>query len=118
MKHVLYINHCSITDSKITNSIRSRNNIHDTTDSTTLVWGPFHLPGIFGIAVNVFAVAFGIIILTFSFFPAYSDVTPQTMNYSVLMTFAVILFAVVYYVLYARKEFKGPIMELEATSVE
>ena len=33
------------------------------------------------------------------------------MNYSVLMTFSVVLFAVLYYVLWARKEFHGPIVE-------
>ncbi len=66
----------------------------------------------FGIAVNVFAVCFGIIIFVFSFFPAAMSVTPDTMNYSVLMTFSVLVFAVVYYFLYARKEFTGPIVEV------
>lgn len=81
-------------------------------EPNTLVWGPFHLPGMFGIAVNVFAVCFGIIIFVFSFFPAAMSVTPDTMNYSVLMTFSVLVFAVVYYFLYARKEFTGPIVEV------
>lgn len=83
-----------------------------------LVWGPFHLPGIFGIAVNVFAVCFGIIIFIFSFFPAYYHPGPTLMNYSVLMTVAVIIFALIYYVVYARKEFKGPIVEVTPYGVE
>lgn len=34
------------------------------------------------------------------------------MNYSVLMTGSVVIFAIVYYVVWARKEYKGPIMEV------
>ncbi|KAL8860951.1 MAG: hypothetical protein Q9178_002706 [Gyalolechia marmorata] len=77
-----------------------------------LTWGPFHLPGIFGIAVNFFAVAFGLIIFFFSFWPVATPVTPATMNYSILMTAAVVLFAVLYYVVYAKKVYRGPIVEV------
>ncbi len=34
------------------------------------------------------------------------------MNFSVLMTGSVVLFAVLYYVLWAKKEYKGPIVEV------
>lgn len=81
-----------------------------------LVWGPFHLPGVFGIAVNVFAVAFGLIIFFFSFWPVATPVTPATMNYSIVMTGAVVTFAVLYYVIYARKVYTGPIVEVTPCS--
>lgn len=84
----------------------------------TLTWGPFHLPGAFGIAVNLFAVCFGVVIFVFSFFPVATPVKPTSMNFSVLMLGAVILFAGLYYVLWARKEYEGPIMEKTAYSVE
>ena len=34
------------------------------------------------------------------------------MNYSVLVTGFVVLFSVVYYLLYARKVYKGPLVEI------
>ncbi|KAL8775891.1 MAG: hypothetical protein Q9194_003536 [Teloschistes cf. exilis] len=102
---------------RCTNRIRSRGSVDDTSDTSQLVWGPFHLPGLFGIAVNAFAVAFGIIIFVFSFFPASYHPEPDTMNYSVLMTAAVVIFSVVYYVVWARREFKGPVVETGAWSL-
>ncbi|KAL9013793.1 MAG: hypothetical protein Q9173_001537 [Seirophora scorigena] len=99
---------------RCTGSIRSRNSLDDTTEPGVLVWGPFHLRGIFGIAVNVFAVCFGIIIFVFSFFPVSYRPGADGMNYSVVMTPAVAVFSVLYYVIWARKEFKGPIVEVTA----
>ncbi|KAI4191903.1 MAG: hypothetical protein LQ346_004571 [Caloplaca aetnensis] len=98
---------------RCTGGIRSRSSIDDTTEPGVLVWGPFHLPGVFGIVVNVFAVCFGIIIFVFSFFPVSYHPDAAGMNYSVLMTAAVVGFSVVYYVVWARKEFKGPIVEVD-----
>ncbi|KAL8831384.1 MAG: hypothetical protein Q9170_005319 [Blastenia crenularia] len=98
---------------RCTGGIRSRNHLEDTSEPGVLIWGPFHLPGILGIAVNFFAVCFGIIIFVFSFFPVSYHPGVAGMNYSVLMTAAVVIFSVVYYVFWARKEFKGPIVEIE-----
>ncbi|KAL8686759.1 MAG: hypothetical protein Q9218_006884 [Villophora microphyllina] len=103
---------------RLRGSIRSRNHLDDTSDPSQLIWGPFHLPGILGIVVNAFAVCFGIIIFVFSFFPASYHPAPDTMNYSVLMTFAVILFSIIYYIVWARREFKGPIVETSGFRVE
>lgn len=98
---------------RCTGGIRAQNSIDDTTEPGVLVWGPFHLPGVFGILVNVFAVCFGIIVFVFSFFPVSYYPDAESMNYSVLMTTAVVGFSVVYYVVWARKEFKGPIVEVD-----
>ena len=62
--------------------------------------------------VNIFAVAFGIIIFIFSFFPVATPVTPATMNYSIVMTGAVAVIAVGYYIIYARNVYTGPIVEV------
>ncbi|KAL8906009.1 MAG: hypothetical protein Q9207_002294 [Kuettlingeria erythrocarpa] len=108
---------------RCTGGIRSRNPRHSMPNDgllspETLTWGPFHLPGAFGIAVNLLAVCFGIVIFVFSFFPTATPVTPETMNYSVLMLGAVILFATLYYVLWARRAYVGPIVETTPHSVE
>ncbi|KAL8703403.1 MAG: hypothetical protein Q9201_003406 [Fulgogasparrea decipioides] len=97
---------------RCTGGIRSRSSFDDTSEPNVLIWGPFHLPGIFGIAVNLFAVCFGIIIFVFSFFPAYNHPGAEFMNYSVLMTFAVGIFALIYYLVWARRDFNGPIVEV------
>ena len=94
---------------------------HDTTDLShgiddmRLVWGPFHVPGIWGIFVNGIACVYVVIILFFSFFPPETPVTPATMNYSVLVFGTVILFSIVYYFLYAKKHYKGPFVEVVAS---
>jgi len=103
---------------RVTGGIKSRNDINDTSEPGQLVWGPFHLPGIFGIAVNLFAVCFGIIIFFFSFFPTATPVKAASMNYSVLMTGSVVLFAVFYYIVWAKKEYKGPIVEVTPYGME
>ena len=59
------------------------------------------------------ACAYSIIILFFSFWPPATPTTAATMNYSVLMTGAVLVFSVVYYFLYARKMYTGPVLENE-----
>ena len=86
----------------------------DDTDgqASPLVWGPFHIPGIFGIVNNAFSVGFGSIILFFSFWPTATPVVPATMNFSVLMTGFIVLFATFYYLVWARYNFKGPIVEV------
>ena len=98
---------------RLTGAIRSPTDVaNDTGEANQLIWGPFHLPGIFGILVNAFSVIFGIIIFFFSFWPVATPVTAPHMNFSVLMTGSVVLFAIVYYVLVAKKTYKGPIVEI------
>ena len=102
---------------RCTGAIRKATDVaNDTGEANQLVWGPFHLPGLFGIIVNVWAVSFGIIIFFFSFFPVATPVTAAKMNFSVLMTGAVVLFAVLYYVVWARKTYEGPIVEVTPVS--
>ncbi len=80
----------------------------------TLTWGPWHLQGWFGIAVNAFACVYMIIILFFSFWPPVTPTKTSTMNYSALVTGAVLIFSVFYYLLRARKVYTGPVIEVIA----
>ncbi|KAI1120828.1 putative GABA permease [Nemania abortiva] len=74
-------------------------------------WGPWKLPGLLGVANNTFTCLFLVYILFFSFWPTFRDVTPQNMNWAVLVTVVVLSFSVIYYLLWARHVFKGPIRE-------
>lgn len=103
---------------RLTGKIRSQHEISpDSSETSPLVWGPFRIPGIFGIINNTFSVIFGIIIFFFSFFPYATPVEASTMNYSVLMTGFVVLFATFYYLVWARKNFKGPVVEVTPYSM-
>lgn len=81
------------------------------TAGAELVWGPFRLPGAFGIANNVFAICYLIVIGFFSFWPPMLNPTVDMMNYSVVVSGAVAIFSVVYYFVRGRKEYNGPIVE-------
>ena len=78
-----------------------------------LRWGAFRIPEPFGTINNALGCAYMIVILTFSFFPTGTTPTAAKMNYSSLMIGAVVLFAVPYYFAYARKTYKGPVIETD-----
>ncbi|KAE8153191.1 amino acid/polyamine transporter I [Aspergillus avenaceus] len=82
------------------------------TAGAKLVWGPFHLPGLWGIAVNAFAMAYMAIATFFSMWPPKNNVDIHTMNYSIVGTGCVIILSLAYYVLRARKVYIGPIIEI------
>ncbi|EAS33164.3 GABA permease [Coccidioides immitis RS] len=87
------------------------------TAGSRLVWGPWRF-GKFGPIINVFALCYLLVILVFSFFPARTPVTdPNDMNYSSVLIVAVMAFSLVYYFLYARKTYQGPLVEEEAVSL-
>ena len=79
-------------------------------------WGPFRVPGFLGIAINVVACVFMIIVIFFSFWPPVTPTTAESMNYSVLVFGAVVLFSLAYYVTVAHKTYVGPLVELEVHS--
>ncbi|KAK7713111.1 hypothetical protein SLS63_012141 [Diaporthe eres] len=83
----------------------------NTVDST-LIWGPWRLPGLFGIANNAFSCSYLLFIFFFSFWPATREVTPAHMNWAVLVFGSVITFSVLYYVTWARMVYSGPIVEV------
>ncbi|EGX95970.1 amino acid/polyamine transporter I [Cordyceps militaris CM01] len=81
-------------------------------DSRLLVWGPWHVPGVAGVVNNALACAYLLTMLFFSFWPPAPVHDAKDMNFSVLMTGSVVIFSTVYYLVWAKKEYKGPIREV------
>ena len=81
-----------------------------TTPNSEIPWGPFRL-GRAGVPVTLLAIAFSLVEVFFSMWPATPDPTPVSMNYCVLGYGAALLFSLGFWVLYGRKTYKGPIME-------
>ncbi|KAJ5059397.1 amino acid permease-domain-containing protein [Bipolaris maydis] len=67
------------------------------------VWGPWRLPAALGIANNAFAF----------FWPSFAQVTVQNMNWAVLVTSVIAGMSIVYYVVWARKVYRGPVVEVD-----
>jgi amino acid transporter len=81
------------------------------TTGAELVWGPFHLPGAFGIVNNIFTICYLTVIGFFSFWPSVLSPTPASMNYSVLVSGSVAILSAIYYFIQAKKEYDGPVIE-------
>lgn len=82
-----------------------------------LVWGPFHLPGIFGIINNLYACCYMIFVIFWSVWPPATPVTPESMNYSIVVTGGVIIFSIVWYYVRGRKEYHGPTVDDDVLDV-
>ncbi|PWY63121.1 amino acid permease [Aspergillus eucalypticola CBS 122712] len=92
---------------------------HNASDDTVvnvpgakLMWGPFRVPGIWGILINTYAVIYIVIVIFFSYWPTELPVTVTNMNYSVVGTMGVVILAIIYYVLRARHVYTGPVIEI------
>jgi len=76
-----------------------------------VVFGPFCL-GRFGLAINLFAWAFGLFICIFLPFPPTNKVTGSTMNYAGPVFGLCLLVALVDWFARGRKHFQGPLREI------
>ena len=81
-------------------------------DEAELTFGPWHIPGIYGIAVNTFACLYSIILIFFCMWPSELPVTTENMYYTALVTVGVIVFSIVYYYFWARHIYTGPVVEV------
>ncbi|KAJ5827392.1 hypothetical protein N7447_004155 [Penicillium robsamsonii] len=98
---------------------RCKGDIHRYNDSdgainvpgAKLVWGPFHIPGIWGALINTYAVMYILIVVFFSFWPSHMSPTVTTMNWCVVGTIGTVILAVIYYVVRARRFYSGPVLE-------
>lgn len=61
--------------------------------------------------INAVGCVYLITILAFTFWPTVAAPTTTEMNYSSLVVGAVGVFALVYYYVIGRKQYKGPIIE-------
>ncbi|KAL2859962.1 amino acid/polyamine transporter I [Aspergillus lucknowensis] len=82
------------------------------TTQTPLTWGPFHIPHGGGIVVNLVTVCYLAIAVFFSFWPPASHVTPLSMNWATVPTFATGIFSSLYYFCVAKRTFTGPVVEV------
>ena len=94
------IRHSPLSASRLTN-----------TPGFELSWGPWYMPGILGPAVNLFAIIYVLIILFFSFWPSEVPVDATNMNYTILVTGAVLIFSVTWYYAWGRQDYKGPVID-------
>jgi len=79
-----------------------------------LTWGPWRIPGVFGIMTNSFAIVYLIIIFFFSLWPPQNHPTAATMNYSSLMFGGTMMFSVIYYFFRARHVYTGPVIQVNS----
>ena len=77
-----------------------------------LAWGPWKIPEPFGTIINAFSSVFLAVMLVFIYFPPIIQPDAATMNWSILITGGVSIFAVIYYFLVGRKVYKGPVIDI------
>jgi choline transport protein len=92
-------------------SFNSASNSDEAMDSQ-LRWGPWRLKGFWGTANNVVACSYLLLLIFFSFWPNYLDVSnPVSMNWAILVTGFIMIFSIGYYLIWARKIYTGPIVD-------
>lgn len=64
-----------------------------------------------GIIINMIALGWLILVFIIAFFPSVPEplLTVPTMNYSVVMFSGVVVFAIVYFIIWGRKNYDGPV---------
>ncbi|KAI1471073.1 putative GABA permease [Daldinia caldariorum] len=78
-----------------------------------LHWGPWRVVGVWGVLNNVFACVYLSVLWFWSFWPPVTPIVPATFNFNVLTFGATTLFAVIWYFVTGKKQYKGPIVEVE-----
>jgi choline transport protein len=76
--------------------------------------GYFRLSKIGGTVVNTAAIVWLLIGIVFSTFPSYQPVTPENMNWSVVVMGGWMMCGAVYYCVWGRKSYNGPLLEVTA----
>jgi choline transport protein len=74
--------------------------------------GTFNLGSRWGPIVNVVAILWLIVAMVFSTFPTLQPVTPDNMNYCVVVTMGWMIVGGIYYYLGGKTRFTGPVVEL------
>ncbi|OLN86253.1 Choline transport protein 6 [Colletotrichum chlorophyti] len=74
-------------------------------------YGPFKLGPALGPVLNVISLIWMVVVIVFSTFPSALPVTPQNMNYSIVVMAGWLLFGVIYYVFFGRKKFEVPVVD-------
>ena len=80
---------------------------------TNLTWGPWRVKGVWGVVNNAVACSYLVVLIFFSFWPNTVPVTPANMNFAVLIIGSIILFSIAYYLIWAKRSYTGPIVEVD-----
>lgn len=89
----------------------------DSKKATPYTWGPWRLNNIWGTLNNIIAIAYLLVTGFFSFWPPTAKVDAESMNYSSLVLGGVAILSVLYYFIWARKSYTGPIAEVVAERI-
>jgi amino acid transporter len=65
--------------------------------------------GVFGLIMNVVAVLWLCLTLVIAFFPGTPNPPPIAMNWSIVVWGGVVVFSIIYFVLWGRKSYAGPV---------
>ena len=84
-----------------------------TTPYSDLPWGPFKL-GRAGVPVTVVAIAYSVFGTSFSMWPTTVKPNAESMNYCALMFGSVMIFSLCFWLVYGRKHYTGPVLELRS----
>ncbi|KAK1579732.1 amino acid permease [Colletotrichum navitas] len=72
-------------------------------------YGPFKLGPVLGPVLNIISLVWMTVVIVFSTFPSAMPVTPQNMNYSVVVMAGWLFFGVAYYLSFGKKKFEVPV---------
>ncbi|KAJ6013351.1 hypothetical protein N7540_007942 [Penicillium herquei] len=82
-----------------------------------LIWGPWKVPGIFGTINNAYACVYMLFVIFWSVWPPETPVNYTTMNYSIVVTAGVLILSGIWYLVRARKEYQGPLIDEEVAEI-
>ncbi|KAJ5727176.1 hypothetical protein N7493_004996 [Penicillium malachiteum] len=82
-----------------------------------LIWGPWKVPGIFGTINNAYACVYMLFVIFWSVWPPSTPVDYTTMNYSIVVTAGVLILSGIWYLIRARKEYQGPLIDEEVAEI-
>ncbi|KAJ5142452.1 uncharacterized protein N7515_001239 [Penicillium bovifimosum] len=68
--------------------------------------------GALGLPINVFSLAWLCFAIIFTFFPTANNPTPVDMNWSILVFGAVVIFAIVLYIVHGRRVYRAPVTQV------
>lgn len=77
--------------------------------------GPFKMGRTVGAVVNVVALLWLILAMFFSTWPNFYPVTAQNMNYSIVVLAGWVVIGAVYYLIWGRRTYDGPVVETVAS---
>ena len=66
--------------------------------------------GRYGLAINIISLLFLTPIYFFAFWPLSTPVEPESMNWAVVMYGGVVIWSLVYYAIWGRHSYVGPVM--------